>query len=442
VKLEHIPRSPGVYLMRDAAGKVIYIGKAKDLKKRVASYFAARPHDPKVSVMLTVVRQIDYVPVPSEKDSLILEQKLINRMKPLYNIMWRDDKSFPYAKITFEEDYPRLILTRRRKRDGGRYFGPYPEVWIVKRLLRSFWKAKVFPLRPCRFEFHRKDIEAPGGLAESKPHLNRKVQSCIYLHSGACPAPCVRKISHGRYMKIAKDAEMFFKGRSRALAEKWEKDMKTASKNMGYELAADLRDRLAAIVHVNENVAVRQVDEKNLGVYVETSRALTDLQEALSLPRPPIRIEGFDISNIGVTEPVASMVVFERGKPFKDDYRKFKIKTVAGQDDFAMMGEVVARRYKRLKDEGRRLPDLILIDGGKGQLGAAVKSLSELKLGKIPIVSLAKQEEEIFVPGRSQSIRLPKDSPALHVLQAVRDEAHRFAVSFHRLRRTKRTFSS
>ena len=442
-----MPHAPGVYLMRDAAGKIIYIGKAKDLRKRVSSYFQSWRHDsvgmgfkPKTSMMLTSVRQVDYVPVPSEKDSLILEQKLIHRMKPLYNVMWRDDKSFPFVKVTYNEDYPRLLLTRRKKKDGGKYFGPFPEVRIVKRLLRSLWKSRVFPLRLCRFEFRQKDIEAEGGLAQSKPRLNRKVRSCMYLHTGACPAPCAGKISRARYLKIARDAETFFLGRSKALVEKWEKEMAEASKKMDFERAGDLRDRLAAIRHVSENVAVRQVDEKNLEIYVEVSRALTELQDALMLPRLPLRIEGFDISNIQATEPVASMVAFERGKPAKDHYRKFKIKTVRGQDDFAMMGEVVFRRYRRLKEENAPLPDLVLIDGGKGQLGAAVKSLEALNLGKIPIASLAKQEEEIFLPGRSRSIRLPKDSPALHILQAVRDEAHRFAVSFHRQRRTKRTF--
>jgi excinuclease ABC subunit C len=428
--------------MRDIAGKIIYIGKAKDLKKRVASYFGVRPHDPKVSAMMTSVRLVDFVPVPSEKDALILEQKLIHRIKPLYNVMWRDDKSFPFVKITSNEDYPRLLLTRRRKRDGAKYFGPFPDVGSVKRLLLSLWKSRVFPLRPCRYEFHKKDIEADGGLLKSKPSLNRKVQSCLYLHTGACPAPCVGKISSARYLKTAQEAEMFFRGRSKALVEKWEKEMAEASKKMDFERAGDLRDRLAAIHHVSENVAVRQVNEKNLGIYVDISRALTELKEALGLPHLPLRIEGFDISNIQATEPVASLVVYERGKPAKDQYRKFKIKTVRGQNDFAMMGEVVYRRYRRLKEEGAQLPDLILIDGGKGQLGAAVQSLQELNLEKISIASLAKKEEEIFLPGLAQSIRLPKDSPALHILQAVRDEAHRFALSFHRQRRTQRTFSS
>ncbi len=441
MNLEHIPHSPGVYLMRDASGKIIYIGKAKDLKKRVSSYFSSRPHDPKTSVMLTLVRHVDFVPVPTEKDSLILEQKLINRMKPVYNIMWRDDKSFPYVKITFNEDYPRLLMTRRRKRDGGKYFGPYPEAWIMKRLLRSLWKSKVFPLRPCKYEFKKEDIEAEGGLAKSKPYLNRKVKSCIYLHTGSCPAPCVGKKTREDYLKIADEAELFFKGKAGPLFDQWENEMNAASKAMDYEKAAELRDRLSAIRHISENVTVRQVDEKNLGIYVETSRALTDLQDALKLPTPPIRIEGFDISNIGTTEPVASMVVFERGKSYKQDYRKFRIKTVEGQNDFAMMHEAVFRRYKRLKDEGKKFPDLILIDGGKGQLGAAVQALEELKLTKIPIISLAKQEEEVFFPGNPKSLRLPHDSSALHILQSVRDEAHRFAVSFHRQRRHKSAFT-
>lgn len=442
--LSHLPHAPGVYLMRDNQARIIYIGKAKDLKKRVSSYFQKKGVHPKLVSLLSFVQQIDYISTSSERASLILEQKLIHRFQPLYNTMWRDDKSYPYVKLTLNEDYPRLILTRQKVQDGARYFGPYPDVKVIKSLLRTLWRKKLFPLRPCNFPFLEKDITSTGGLHSNQPALYKKVKSCIYLHTGECPAPCVGRILKQDYDKIVHAALLFFQGKQGHLRLKLGKEMKIASDNLDFERAAQLRDQLFALSHISERVIVKEVDENTVVGQMQISRALTEIQGKLNLPRPPIRIEAFDISNIQGTEPVGSLAVFENGKPLKSAYRKFKIKTVKGQDDFAMMEEIVMRRYRRILQEDRKLPDLIVIDGGKGQLNAALNAFQSLeKSGMnlshsiLSVCALAKQNEEIFIPNQDEPIRLPKDSPALHILQSIRDEAHRFAVTFHRQKRRK-----
>ncbi len=445
--LGHLPHSPGVYLMRDAAARIVYIGKAKDLRKRVASYFQSRVFEPKIAAMTSVVRHIDYIPTASERECLLLEQRLIRKIQPVYNTMWRDDKSYPWVKVTFNEDYPRLIITRRKKRDGGMYFGPYPNVGTIKYFLRSLWKSKFLALRPCRYEFRRENVEAPGGLEKSNPAQYRKIKSCIYLHTGECPAPCVGKISGADYLDIAKKAERLFSGSYKSLEGELRLAMSKASSAMRYEKAAEIRNQLEALFHMNEKVTFREVSPEAVTEQTLTSRGLTELQEKLKLPAPPLRIECFDISNIQSTEPVASMVVFERGTPKKSDYRKYKIKTVQGPNDFAMIKETVKRRYGRVYREEKGWPGLILIDGGKGQLSNAVAALKELAkeqddaiFTKLPIASLAKENEEIYLPDSPDPIVLPKDSPGLHIVQHIRDEAHRFAITFHRQRRDKSAF--
>lgn len=426
--------------MRDVQARIIYIGKAKDLRKRVASYFQKPQASVKTASLVSVIKHIDYIATDSERESLLLEQKLIRRIQPFYNTMWRDDKSYPYVKLTYNEDYPRLIMTRQRRNDGGRYFGPYPHVSVIKKLLRSLWLNKIVPLRPCRFEFHQQDIEK--GLAVSKPALNKKVQSCIYLHTGECPAPCVKKISGTDYLKIAKQAELFFTKKSGSLVRELEKQMKQAAEKLDYERASHLRDQINALTHIAEKVTIRKIEEQDIVQQTRFTQALTELQTQLHLPSPPLRIEAFDISNIQGTEPVASMVLFVNGQPSKSEYRKFKIKTVQGPNDFAMMHEVVTRRYRRLSEENGPFPDLVLVDGGKGQLSSALQAIQTLrkagyKLPQLPAAGLAKQREEIFIPDQKEPICLPKDSLALHVLQHIRDEAHRFAITFHRYRRNK-----
>jgi len=427
--LSALPHTPGVYLMRDRQGQILYVGKARDLAKRVGSYFIARSdHSAKVAALVASIHHVDYLPTESEREALILEQGLIRRLQPHFNTMWKDDKSYPHVKLTWKEDFPRMFLTRKTPRDGSLYFGPYPDVSLVRKLLRYLWKQHLFPLRPCRYEF-----------SEANLLPLEKAKHCLYYHTKECPAPCVGRISKDDYRQIAKDAKLFFRGNFKPLLATWQKEMEEASKVQNYERAAQLRDNLSALEHMEERVTVRQIDLSEVVDRVDRSRAITDLQKALDLKRPPIRIECFDISHFQGMETVASMVAFERGEPKKDDYRKFKIKTVQGIDDFASMAEVVGRRYRRLLAEKSRLPDLVLIDGGKGQLTAAQAALVTI-LGKAspPVASLAKEEEELFIPQKSQSIRLPKDSAALHLLQRVRDEAHRFAITFHRQRRAKR----
>jgi excinuclease ABC subunit C len=446
--LSHLPHSCGVYLMKDALRKIIYIGKANDLRKRVSSYFLDRADaSAKISAMVPMIRHIDYIPTESERDTLILEQKLIRRFQPFYNTLWRDDKTYPFVKLTAGEDFPRLLLTRTKKNDGGRYYGPFSSVKIIRSLLKGWWQSKLFPLRPCEYDL-TEDKVSGGLLAERDPRLHRKVQSCIYLHTGDCPAPCMGKISKKEYGAIVEKVERFFDGDYAALSQGLRREMKDASDALDYERAALCRDQIKALDHIAERIRVRKVDEESVTKQTRMSQALTDLQKHLELPVPPMRIECFDISNIQGTESVASMVVFDGGQPARSEYRKFKIKTVQGADDFASMEEVVTRRYLRLAQEKKRLPNLVLIDGGKGQLASAVKAFRKLKqegyartLSGIQIASLAKQEEEVFRPGREDSIRLPKDSAALHVLQHIRDEAHRFAITYHRQRRNKAAFN-
>lgn len=426
--------------MKDVKAKLLYIGKAKNLKKRVASYFQKREFSPKINALVSLIAHIDYIPTASEQESLLLEQKLIRQNQPLYNTLWRDDKSYPYLKLTLNEDYPRIFFTRSKKKDGAKYFGPYPQVNHIKKLLRSLWRKKMFPLRPCKFEFHQDEILKSGGLKNNNPNLYKKVQSCVYLHTGECPAPCVAKISKENYGKIAERIKLFFQGSLEFLKEKLLKEMKKSSQRLHFEEAADTRDQIQALMFLRQKVTIKKISPETLLKDIQLTRSLRELQNVLKLPEPPLRIEAFDISNIQGQEPVASLVVFENGKPFKSDYRKFKIKTVHGPNDFAMIREVVERRYQRVIKEGGNLPDLILIDGGKGQLSSALEamnSIPEQRLQKVPIIALAKKNEEIFLPNRSNSIQLPLDSTALHILQWIRDEAHRFAITFHRERYKK-----
>jgi excinuclease ABC subunit C len=411
--------------MRDATARILYIGKAVDLRKRVSNYFRADV-EPKIRALMAGVRHIDYVVAASERESLVVERKLIGRHKPEFNVMWRDDKSYPFVKISLQEDFPRLTLTRKRKRDGAVYYGPYPQVHTVKRLLHWLWRKRLFPLRPCRYEF-------------SEGHLlpYEKVKHCLYLHTGQCPAPCVGKIGKKEYHAIAERAALFFEGKHGDLREEWDAERKAAAESLDFERAAQLRDNLLALDHIGQRVTFRAVRPEDVQSRIDDTQALQELQKALDLPRPPLRIECFDISHVQGASTVASMVSFRKGRPDKARYRKFIIRTVKGVDDFASMEEVVGRRYRRLKAEGGPWPDLVLIDGGPGQLNAALKALKKGEIPKLPIASLAKEEEEIYLPNVKDPIRLPKDSPALHILQWIRDESHRFAITFHRSRRKK-----
>ncbi|MDE2313863.1 MAG: excinuclease ABC subunit UvrC, partial [Elusimicrobia bacterium] len=405
--LSHLPHACGVYLMRDAAGDIIYIGKAVDLAKRVSQYFNPSKTDLKNSALTPLIRAIDYIPCASEREALLLERKLIRDKQPFFNSMWKDDKSYPYVKLTLGEDFPRLLMTRRKTKDKSAYFGPYPKAASIKSLLRYLWRSRLFPLRPCRWEF-----------SLEKPLAERKIHSCLYYHTGQCPAPCAGKISRADYRAVAARALLFFRGAYGALREKIEEEMQRASSELEYERAAALRNNLSAIAQMGERVRLKALSAEDIAAPLLESQAVTDLKDALGLAKTPFHIECFDISHFQGRFTVASMVCFTGGRPNKNHYRRFKIRETTGINDFKSMAEAVFRRYRRRARED--LPDLILIDGGKGQLGAATESLDKLGLD-IPVASLAKRLEEIFVPGRSRSILLERRRPALRMFQHLRD---------------------
>lgn len=421
----HIPHACGVYIMRDAASGVLYIGKAKDLAKRVAQYFNPNKSDLKAQLLAPLIRSIDYIHCASEREALIWEDRLIKKHQPFFNAMQKDDKSYPYVRISLNEDFPRIRVARRKKRDGALYFGPYPRIGPIRGLLRSLWKRRLFPLRPCDWSF-----------STTKPLAEKRIKACLYYHTKECPAPCAGRITPAAYRRIASNASLFFSGQYLKLRRKIETRMRAASKATRYEEAALFRDNLKGLDHMRERVRIQEVRPKKISDRLDASRAVTDLKKALRLPRPPHHIECFDISHLSGRGTVGSMVCFSGGLPNKNHYRRFRIKTVAGIDDFASISETVSRRYRRLSQEGSALPDLVLIDGGKGQLSAAVGALKRLKIN-IPLASLAKREEEVFLPGRPRSVRLARGRAALRLLQRLRDEAHRFAITYNRLIRRK-----
>jgi excinuclease ABC subunit C len=413
--------------MRDAAGNILYIGKAIDLAKRVSQYFNPAQENLKTTILAPLIRKIDYISCASEREALILERRLIFKHQPFFNSMWKDDKTYPFVKITLGEDFPRVLMTRKKVNDGGAYFGPYPYSAPIKSLLAYLWRQQFFPLRPCRWDFSTK-----------KPLDKRKITSCLYYHTGECPAPCAGKISRDDYRAIAERAALFFKGEYAKLKSQFEVEMKSASSKLEYERAGHLRDNIRALDQMGERVRVQAVKEEDVAGQIASSEAVSDLQKALGLSTPPFHIECFDISHFQGHQTVASMVCFKGGDPNKDHYRKFKIKEVSGIDDFKSMAEVVRRRYVRLKREGA-LPDLVVVDGGKGQLSAALGALKAAGV-KVPICSLAKRIEEVFMPGKTESIIMQRDRPALRLLQRLRDEAHRFAITYNRLLRDKSLF--
>ncbi|OGX07965.1 MAG: hypothetical protein A2Z88_04700 [Omnitrophica WOR_2 bacterium GWA2_47_8] len=400
-----LPRSSGVYLMKDENGAVIYIGKAVSLNKRVQSYFRKQKHFSKTDLLVSHIRDIETIATSSEAEALILEASLIKQYQPKYNIELRDDKSYPYIEITGEE-FSRIAIVRpREKTKTSRYYGPYVEVTLVREALSII--RKIFHFRTC----------------DPFPH-----KECLDYHIGLCEAPCIQNISKKDYARNIRNVILILEGKKDELFKSLHKDMETLVKEKKFEAAAKVRDQIRAIGALYSGT-------KDINYYKEAEQ----LERALNLPKAPRRIEAFDISNIMGDQAVGSMVSFFNGKPDKNNYRRFKIREVLGIDDFKMIAEVVRRRYSRLKREGLLFPDLIIIDGGKGQLSAACEELKKLEV-QIPIISLAKREEEIFLPNKRDPVILPADSLGLKLLQRVRDEAHRFAINYHRLKRGKSVF--
>ena len=539
-RLPHLPDGPGVYLWRDDAGEVLYVGKAKRLRSRVRSYFSSdHASSPKTRLLVRRIAELDTIVVPSEAHALILEANLIKEHRPRFNISLKDDKSYPYIKVTVQEPFPRLIVTRRLLDDGARYFGPYTDVGAMRRALNVV--RRLFTVRTCTWNL---------------PH-DAPERACLDYHIGRCKAPCVGLQTGADYREMIDEVVDFLDGRTVQLTRRVRARMEAASEAMVFERAAELRDTLHHLQRMEEPTVVLEVEggdrdvvgyardgddacltllrvrggkllarehrfleniegdahgtvlsavltlwylpqderaselivpfdfedreavEQSLGKGVSvrvpqrgSRRALVDLatenarhlleefrlagmeaderarppvyelQRELGLSKVPRSVVCFDISTAQGTDTVGSCVWFENGRPRRAEYRRFKVKTVEGTDDFASMREVVGRYLARRLDEKKPLPDLVGVDGGKGQLGAAREALVDLGLAELPLVSLAKRDEEVFIPGLSESLRLSRRSPALRLLQQLRDEAHRFAVGFQRTRRAKRTVTS
>ncbi|MFA5883692.1 MAG: excinuclease ABC subunit UvrC [Acidimicrobiia bacterium] len=553
-----IPDKPGSYQFKDGQGRVLYVGKAKSLRSRLQSYFAPPETLPaRTRQMVASAESVEWIEVRNEVEAFFLEYNLIKRHRPRFNIRYKDDKSYPYLAVTLDEEWPRAMVLRGKKRKGVRYFGPYAHAYAIRETLDLL--LRTFPIRTCtqnKFDRH-----------------HRLGRPCLYAHIEKCAAPCVDEITKGDYDALVAELVAFLDGDHAPVMDRLEKQMHDASEALEFERAARLRDQLFSVrkaVERQQMVAPREEDLDVIGLaedpieasvqvffvrkgrvvgrkglvvdkvedvdtpelvgklveqlYAEANpedvprevlvpvapedielyeeflgtargskvrvrvpqrgtkrellrmvthnaqeaftqhklrrasdhnaraRALTALQDALALAEAPLRIECFDISNLQGTEIVASMVVMEDALPKRSDYRRFKIRTTDGQDDFASMEEALTRRFRRYLDErdegaraGKRFsypPNLLLVDGGKGQLGVAVRVLEELGLEDIAVASLAKRFEEVYRPGQADPIRIPRDSEALYLLQQVRDEAHRFAITYHRQLRGKRSIQS
>lgn len=557
-QLDCLPTKPGCYIMKDTDGKVIYVGKAVNLRNRVRSYFHANLPDAKTRQLVRHIVDFEWIVIGSELEALILEMNLIKRYRPQYNIRMKDDKRYPYIKIHWNEPFPKVTVTRQISEDGARYYGPYTSAWAVYQTLDVL--RRIFPYLTCDRQITGHDTRA-----------------CLYYDIKRCLAPCIGAVNQDQYRQMIDDLSKFLEGHSEPIVTRMQGEMTQAADEMRFEKAAAIRDQLRAIeqivarqkvvfaadyidsdvvamarsngeacvqvffirsgkligreyfimegtedtpdasvlgeflkqfydetptipgqlllpIEVEEAQIIREWLNTRRGEKVEIrvpregqqnelvkmaaenaaetlaalkarwendthrqEQALAELQTALGLPEPPNRIECYDISNTQGTMAVGSMVVFEQGAPKKAHYRRFNIRTVQGPDDFASMEEVLKRRFGRWKlfqdpetkhskkpdPSFQRLPDLLIVDGGKGQLGRAVKVLESYGLlGQIPVAGLAKQEEELFVPERPTSILLPRSSQGLYLIQRVRDEAHRFAITAHRARRDKQGVAS
>ncbi len=539
-RISHLPDSPGVYLWRDASGTVLYVGKAKRLRSRVRSYVAQdHAESLKTRALMQQVETVETIVVPTEEAALILESNLIKEYHPKYNIQLRDDKSFPYIKVTVQEPFPRVFVTRHLVSDGARYFGPYTDVGAMRRALTVV--KRIFTVRSCNYDMPAVMPERP----------------CLDYHIGRCKAPCILAQSQAEYSAMIDEVILFLDGRTDEVIRRVNDRMTLAAEQLDFERAAELRDVLLRLERMEEPTLVLEVEggdrdvvgyardgdeasvallrirdgkllardqqfvenlaeesdaavltaylvgpyrigperarelllpfppedqdvvaaslegakihvpqrgprreavelaTKNARHLLEDARLAGDeppderaadpvyeLQRQLGLQRVPRAMVCFDISHAQGTDTVASCVWMQNGRPLRAEYRKFKIKTVEGVDDFASMREVVTRYFRRRMEESKPLPDLVVVDGGKGQLGSAHEALVELGLGGLPIISLAKRDEEVFMLGQRDSVMLRRRSPALRLLQQARDEAHRFAITFQRHRRSARTITS
>lgn len=422
-KVRQLPTTPGVYLMKDTLGRVIYVGKAVNLRSRVGSYFTeAAACDRRTADLVREIADIDHVPTDSEVDALLMEARLVKDIQPRFNQELKDDKTFPYLEIHIREDFPRVEFTRTPQARGTKLYGPFTNAKKLRGAIAVL--QKIFRFRTCSLDIDEGDQRW------------RWFRPCLLASINQCTAPCNLRISREDYRRDIRRLRMFLDGKKDRLLRLMRRDMQAAARELKFEKAARIRDEIQAL----ENLSLRGNLESHTQpevFYIDPKRGLAGLKRVFDLPALPRRIEGVDIAHLHGGETVASLVQFIDGLPFKHGYKRYRIRTVEGVDDFASLREVVSRRLRRLQQEGEPFPDILLIDGGKGQLNAALEAMRAIGVDPPFTIALAKQQEEIYVPGESGPRRLSRHSYALRLLQYVRDEAHRFAQHYHHVLRRK-----
>ena len=419
------PQTPGVYLFKDTAGRVIYIGKAKNLRSRAGSYFLkAATQERRTRHWIGEVADADFLEADSEVDALLLESRLIKDIQPPHNKDLKDDKSFPYLEITTREDFPRIEVTREPKLRGTKLYGPFASAGSLRGAMQVL--QRIFKFRTCSLDIDEGDERW------------RWFRPCLLASIEQCTAPCNLRISKEEYRKDIQRLRMFMDGKKTKLLKQMRVEMEEASAARAFEKAAQLRDEIRMLETLDERGDIDTHVQPEV-FYVDPKKGLKGLKTILKMDTMPRTIEGIDIAHLGGGETVASLVQFIDGLPSKPGYRRYKIREVKGIDDYRSIHEVVLRRYRRLDEEGQAFPDILLIDGGKGQLNAAYGAFAELGITPPLTISLAKREEEIFLHGQKEPLRVSRHAYALRLLQYVRDESHRFAQHYHHILRRKST---
>jgi excinuclease ABC subunit C len=422
-RAREFPTTPGVYLMKDSAGRVIYVGKAKNLRARAGSYFhAAAADERRTADLLREVADIDFLPADSEVDALLVESRLIKDIQPKYNQDLKDDKTYPYLEIHVREEFPRVEFTRAPAERGTKLYGPFASASSLRGAIQVL--QKIFKFRTCSLD-----------IREDEPKW-RWFRPCLLASIGQCTAPCNLRISREEYRRDIQRLRTFLEGGKQKLLGELREEMRVAAAAMKFEQAARLRDEIHMLETLDDRGELDTHVQPEV-FYIDPKKGLSGLKKVLKLPAAPRTIEGVDIAHLGGGETVASLVQFIDGLPFKPGYKRYRIRGVQGVDDFASIHEVVARRFQRLDEEGELRPDLLLIDGGLGQLNAGLAAFEALQIEPPTVISLAKREEEVYVPGAAEPLRLGRHSYALRLLQYVRDEAHRFAQHYHHILRRK-----
>jgi len=423
-RARQLPDRPGVYLLKDDRGRVLYVGKAASLRNRVPTYFTQQAlEDRRTCDLVPRVADLDYLECESEVDALLTEARLIKDLQPPFNDRLKDDKSFPYLQIHIREEFPRVEFTREPLTKGVKLYGPFASAKALRGAIQVL--QRIFKFRTCSLDIHEDD-----------PRW-KWFRPCLLYDIGQCSAPCNLRISKEEYRKDIQRLRLFLEGKRERLLQEMERDMKEAARELRFEDAARIRDEIQAL----KSLHLRGELEKHVQpevFYIDPAKGLAGLRKVLKLKETPRTIEGIDIAHLSGTDVVGSLVQFIDGVPFKPGYRRYRIKTVQGIDDYAAIREVAARRFRRLKAEELPVPDIFLVDGGKGQLNAALEGIRSVGAEPKVVISLAKEEELVYVPDRKEPLRLSRHSFALRLLQQVRDEAHRFAQHYHHLLRRKR----